>query len=127
MSGRICVSRWEARDQCWIPSSQCPPCAVVLHASRVYVTRTWSSGRYRCWSSEICETWALESLAVVRRLGLRPTQCATTNRSGCYHARAHPSGYRQCEELADRLRFIKGSQRFGLRLEEIKELLDIQD
>ena len=72
-------------------------------------------------------TWALESLAVVRRLGLRPTQCATTNGSGCYHARAHPSGYRQCEELADRLRFIKGAQRFGLRLEEIKELLDIQD
>lgn len=98
-----------------------------LHASRVYVTRTWSSGRYRCWSSEICETWALESLAVVRRLGLRPTQCATTNGSGWYHARAHPSGYRQYEELADRLRFIKGAQRFGLRLEEIKELLDIQD
>src|SRR5918992_3569756 len=32
------------------------------------------------------------------------------------------SGYRQYdEELADRLRFIKGAQRFGLRLGEIKE------
>jgi DNA-binding transcriptional MerR regulator len=29
--------------------------------------------------------------------------------------------------VADRLRFIKGAQRFGLRLEEIRELLDIQD
>lgn len=39
-----------------------------------------------------------------------------------------PSGYRQYdEELADRLRFIKGAQRFGLRLNEIRELLDIQD
>ena len=39
-----------------------------------------------------------------------------------------PCGYRQYdEELADRLRFIKGAQRFGLPLEEIKELLDIQD
>jgi DNA-binding transcriptional MerR regulator len=38
------------------------------------------------------------------------------------------SGYRQYdEELADRLRFIRGAQRFGLRLGEIKELLDIQD
>jgi DNA-binding transcriptional MerR regulator len=38
------------------------------------------------------------------------------------------SGYRQYdEELTDRLRFIRGAQRFGLRLGEIKELLDIQD
>jgi DNA-binding transcriptional MerR regulator len=38
------------------------------------------------------------------------------------------SGYRQYdEEVSDRLRFIKGAQRFGLRLDEIKELLDIQD
>ena len=38
------------------------------------------------------------------------------------------SGYRQYDEnTADRLRFIKGAQRFGLRLEEIRELLDIQD
>jgi DNA-binding transcriptional MerR regulator len=51
------------------------------------------------------------------RLGLLPTP----ERS--------PSGYRQYDEddLADRLRFIKGAQRFGLRLDEIRELLDIQD
>jgi DNA-binding transcriptional MerR regulator len=39
-----------------------------------------------------------------------------------------PSGYRQFEgELAERLRFIKGAQSFGLKLAEIKELLEIHD
>ncbi|MGH2746540.1 MAG: heavy metal-responsive transcriptional regulator [Actinomycetota bacterium] len=39
-----------------------------------------------------------------------------------------PSGYRQFEEgLTERLRFIKGAQGFGLRLAEIKELLQIHD
>jgi DNA-binding transcriptional MerR regulator len=38
------------------------------------------------------------------------------------------SGYRAFEEDAvERLRFIKGAQRIGLRLQEIKELLDIRD
>jgi DNA-binding transcriptional MerR regulator len=38
------------------------------------------------------------------------------------------SGYRVYEEDAvERLRFIKGAQRVGLRLQEIKELLDIRD
>lgn len=39
-----------------------------------------------------------------------------------------PSGYRQFdEELAERLRFIKGAQSFGLKLSEIRELLEIHD
>ena len=39
-----------------------------------------------------------------------------------------PSGYRQYDESsAHRLRFIKGAQAMGLKLAEIKELLDIQD
>lgn len=39
-----------------------------------------------------------------------------------------PSGYRVYDhEAIDRLGFIKGSQRLGLRLEEIKELLAIKD
>ncbi|MFP5319106.1 MAG: heavy metal-responsive transcriptional regulator [Acidimicrobiia bacterium] len=39
-----------------------------------------------------------------------------------------PSGYRLYDEEAlDRLRFIKRAQRFGLRLEEIGELLDIRE
>jgi DNA-binding transcriptional MerR regulator len=38
------------------------------------------------------------------------------------------SGYRAYDEDAvERLRFIKGAQRIGLRLQEIKELLDIRD
>jgi DNA-binding transcriptional MerR regulator len=38
------------------------------------------------------------------------------------------SGYRAFEDDAvERLRFIKGAQRIGLRLQEIKELLDIRD
>ncbi len=39
-----------------------------------------------------------------------------------------PAGYRLYEEdTVERLRFIKGAQRFGLRLDEIRELLDIRD
>ena len=39
-----------------------------------------------------------------------------------------PSGYRLYDDDAvERLKFIKRSQRFGLRLEEIGELLDIRD
>lgn len=39
-----------------------------------------------------------------------------------------PAGYRLYDEEAlDRLRFIKRAQRFGLRLEEIGELLDIRE
>jgi DNA-binding transcriptional MerR regulator len=38
------------------------------------------------------------------------------------------SGYRAFDDDAvERLRFIKGAQRIGLRLQEIKELLDIRD
>jgi DNA-binding transcriptional MerR regulator len=38
------------------------------------------------------------------------------------------SGYRAFEDDAvERLRFIRGAQRIGLRLQEIKELLDIRD
>jgi DNA-binding transcriptional MerR regulator len=39
-----------------------------------------------------------------------------------------PSGYRSYEhDIVDRLKFIKGAQRFGLRLREIKELLEVMD
>jgi DNA-binding transcriptional MerR regulator len=38
------------------------------------------------------------------------------------------AGYRKYEEsTADRLRFIKGAQRLGLRLREIAELLQVRD
>jgi DNA-binding transcriptional MerR regulator len=39
-----------------------------------------------------------------------------------------PSGYRLYDDaMADRLRFIKGAQRLGLRLREVRELLDVLD
>ena len=39
-----------------------------------------------------------------------------------------PAGYRRYDEAAaSRLRFIRGAQRMGLRLGNIKELLDVQD
>ena len=39
-----------------------------------------------------------------------------------------PAGYREFDaELAERLRFIKGAQSFGLKLAEIRELLEIHD
>jgi DNA-binding transcriptional MerR regulator len=42
--------------------------------------------------------------------------------------RRSAAGYRLYEEAAtDRLRFVKGAQRMGLRLREIRELLEIVD
>lgn len=39
-----------------------------------------------------------------------------------------PSGYREFDaDLAERLRFIKGAQSFGLKLTEIREVLEIHD
>ncbi len=39
-----------------------------------------------------------------------------------------PAGYREYDERAvDRLRFVQGAQRLGLRLSDIKDLLSIRD
>jgi DNA-binding transcriptional MerR regulator len=72
---------------------------------------------------------ALKVSDLAGRVGLTPDTLRYYERLGLLPEPARsPSGYRQYdEELADRLRFIKGAQRFGLRLGEIKELLDIQD
>jgi DNA-binding transcriptional MerR regulator len=44
------------------------------------------------------------------------------------HVERNANGYRNYDENAvHRLRFIKGAQRFGLRLSEIRELLEVQD
>jgi DNA-binding transcriptional MerR regulator len=57
-----------------------------------------------------------DTLRYYERIGLLPKPQRT------------PSGYRQYgEEWVDRLRFIKGAQRFGLRLDGIAELLQIRD
>lgn len=72
---------------------------------------------------------ALKVSDIAGRVGITPDTVRYYERLGLLpQPERTPSGYRQYdEELADRLRFIKGAQRFGLRLEEIKDLLDIQD
>jgi len=72
---------------------------------------------------------ALKVSDLAGRVGLTPATLRYYERRGLLpQPERSSSGYRLYnEELADRLRFIKGAQRFGLRLEEIKELLEIQD
>jgi MerR family mercuric resistance operon transcriptional regulator len=57
-----------------------------------------------------------DTLRYYERLGLLPTAARTA------------SGYRLYDQaLLDRARFIKSAQHIGLRLADIKELLDIND
>jgi DNA-binding transcriptional MerR regulator len=72
---------------------------------------------------------ALRVFDVAGQVGLTPATIRYYERLGLLPAPERtPSGYRQYDEdVADRLRFIKGAQRFGLRLDEIRDLLDIQD
>lgn len=57
-----------------------------------------------------------DTLRYYERLGLMPPPDRTL------------AGYRLYDEAAaKRLRFIRGAQRMGLRLGDIKELLDVQD
>jgi len=61
--------------------------------------------------------------------GVRPDTIRYYEREGLIPpAERTPSGYRVFGESAvRRLRFIRGSQRFGLRLREIKGLLEVMD
>jgi DNA-binding transcriptional MerR regulator len=72
---------------------------------------------------------ALRVSDVASRAGLTPATVRYYERLGLLPAPERTaSGYRQYDDdVADRLRLIKGAQRFGLRLGEIRELLDIQD
>ena len=72
---------------------------------------------------------ALRVSEVADRVGLTPATIRYYERLGLLPTPERtPSGYRQYDEdVGDRLRFIKGAQRFGLRLDEIRQLLDIQD
>jgi DNA-binding transcriptional MerR regulator len=62
-------------------------------------------------------------------VGVRPDTIRYYEREGLIpDARRTASGYRIYDEGAvRRLRFIRGSQRFGLRLKEIKGLLEVMD
>jgi DNA-binding transcriptional MerR regulator len=63
------------------------------------------------------------------RVGVSPDTIRYYERSGLLPAAERtPAGYRLYDEqVAERLRFIKGAQRVGLRLREIRELLEVLD
>ena len=66
---------------------------------------------------------------LARSLGLRSDTLRYYERVGLLEPVGRSeSGYRLYNEAsADRLRFIKGFQRMGLRLGDIKEVLDVRD
>lgn len=62
-------------------------------------------------------------------LGVSTDTLRYYERLGLLHpANRTAAGYRLYDEVAtERLRFIRGTQRMGLRLADVKELLDVQD
>jgi MerR family transcriptional regulator, mercuric resistance operon regulatory protein len=66
---------------------------------------------------------------LAERTGTRPDTIRYYERLGLLPPPARtPAGYRQYDDDAtDRVRFIKGAQRFGLRLHEIGDLLAVGD
>lgn len=66
---------------------------------------------------------------IAESVGVSPDTIRYYEREGLLPAPARSvSGYRQYDlGVTGRLRFIKGAQAFGLRLSEIRELLEIQD
>jgi MerR family mercuric resistance operon transcriptional regulator len=67
--------------------------------------------------------------SLAEQVGLRPHTLRYYERVGLLPAPArNAAGYRLYDEaVADRLRFIRGAQRFGLRLADIRELLQALD
>jgi DNA-binding transcriptional MerR regulator len=67
--------------------------------------------------------------ALAKRVGVGPDTVRYYEKFGLLDAPARTaSEYRRYDERAvDRLRFIQGCQRLGLRLREIKTLLDVRD
>lgn len=72
---------------------------------------------------------ALNVSGVARQAGISADTVRFYEREGLLPpASRSPSGYREYDEsTAHRLRFIKGAQAIGLKLAEIRELLEIQD
>jgi DNA-binding transcriptional MerR regulator len=66
---------------------------------------------------------------LAERTGISPDTILDDERLGLLPAPVRtPAGYRQYDDaVADRVRLIKGAQRFGLRLREIGELLAVRD
>ncbi len=67
--------------------------------------------------------------ALAARVGVRPDTVRYYERAGLLPAPARTSAeHRRYDETAvDRLQFIQGAQRLGLRLREIRELLAVRD
>ena len=72
---------------------------------------------------------ALTVSMLAKRVGVRPGTLRYYERAGLLSAPARTqAGYRSYDEdVVDRVRFIKGAQRLGLRLREIGELLAVRD
>ena len=72
---------------------------------------------------------ALTVSKLANQVGLSPDAIRYYERIGMLpHPERTPAGYRLYDEDAvERVRFVKGVQRLGLRLSEIRELLDIRD
>ena|SRR6266508_4585265 len=72
---------------------------------------------------------ALTVSKLAEQVGMTPDALRYYEREGLLpKPQRTESGYRLYEEgMADRLRFIKGAQRVGLRLREVRELLDVLD
>jgi DNA-binding transcriptional MerR regulator len=72
---------------------------------------------------------ALTVSEVAERAGVSPDAVRFYEREGLLPSPPRsPSGYRQYDDSAThRIHFIKGAQGVGLKLFEIRELLDIQD
>src|SRR5688572_28858274 len=66
---------------------------------------------------------------LAERVGMTPDGLRYYERTGLLpEPQRTAAGYRIYDDgVADRLRFIKGGQRLGLRLREIRELLDVLD
>jgi DNA-binding transcriptional MerR regulator len=67
--------------------------------------------------------------ALAKRTGIPAATIRYYDRAGLLPAAGRsPAGYRQYgQAAAERLRFIKGAQRLGLRLREVAELLTVLD
>jgi DNA-binding transcriptional MerR regulator len=72
---------------------------------------------------------ALTVSTLARQVGVRPDTIRYYERAGLLPPPLRsPAGYRQYDPATiDRLRFIRGAQRLGLRLREIADLLAVRD
>ena len=73
--------------------------------------------------------WELRVAELAEAVGVSPDTIRYYERAGLLPAPARtPAGYRTYDEAAvDRLKFIQGAQRLGLKLRDIADLLAVRD